>query len=126
MTDQGFREAFDATTTRVVDALTRIFGDASPATVFAAPERVGDQVFIPAAAWERVGGFGLGGGVGGEAGKGEGLGAGGGGGGMSQARPVAVIRLGPDGVEVRPVIDLTKVTVTVLLAAIGVWRVLRR
>jgi hypothetical protein len=39
---------------------------------------------------------------------------------------VAVIRVGRDGVEVTPVIDFTKIGVTLLLGVIGVWRVLRR
>ncbi len=37
-----------------------------------------------------------------------------------------MIRIGPDGAVVTPVVDLTKITVTALIAAIGVWRVLRR
>jgi len=39
---------------------------------------------------------------------------------------VAVIRVGPGGVEVSPVIDFTKIGVTLLLGAVGVWRALRR
>lgn len=45
---------------------------------------------------------------------------------LSQGRPVAVIRVSRDGVEVTPVIDFTKVGVTLLLGVIGVWRALRR
>jgi hypothetical protein len=37
-----------------------------------------------------------------------------------------VIRIGSDGVEVKPVIDFTKIGVTLLLSFVGVWRVLRR
>jgi uncharacterized spore protein YtfJ len=44
----------------------------------------------------------------------EGAGGGGGGGGGSMGRPVAVIVVGPDGVEVKPVIDLTKLALTAL------------
>ena len=43
-----------------------------------------------------------------------------------EGRPVAVIRVGPSGVEVKPVIDFTKIGVTVLLGAAGVWSALRR
>jgi hypothetical protein len=39
---------------------------------------------------------------------------------------VAVIRIGPSGIEIKPVLDLTRIGVTVVLAAIGVLRALRR
>lgn len=38
-----------------------------------------------------------------------GYGVGGGGGGLSTARPVAAISIGPDGVRVKPVVDVTKI-----------------
>lgn len=118
--------AADTVLSGLADALTRIFGEASPETLFTSPTKVGDDLVISAAAWERVGGFGFGTGEGqGEAGD-VGSGQGGGGGGMSQGRPVAVIRVGPGGVEVTPVIDFTKIGVTLLLGAVGVWRALRR
>ena len=53
-------------------------------------------------------------------------GAGGGGGGWSQGRPVAVIRITPAGVEVKPVIDVTKSGLTLLLGILGVWRAFRK
>ena len=76
-----------------------------------------------ASSWERGGGFGLGaapavtlrGGTGG----------GGGAGGGSQGRPVAVIRVGSGGIDVRPVFDFTKIALTLLLAFIGVWKALK-
>ncbi len=40
-------------------------------------------------------------------------------------KPVAVITVGADGIRVGPVIDLTKLVVTALLSALGVWRALR-
>jgi uncharacterized spore protein YtfJ len=111
---------------RITESLKNIFGDAPPASVFSAPEKVGDDVIIMAAAWERAGGFGFGSGSGEDEETGErGGGSGGGGGGSSQGRPVAVIRVGQTGIEVQPVIDFTKIGVTFLLAAIGVWRALR-
>jgi uncharacterized spore protein YtfJ len=111
---------------KVVDGLSTIFGDASPTSVFSSPEKVGDDVIIMAAAWERAGGFGFGSGSGEDEETGErGGGSGGGGGGTSQGRPVAVIRVTPSGIEVQPVIDFTKIGVTFLLAGIGVWRALR-
>lgn len=110
---------------QVVEGLNNMFGDASPSTVFSPPEKVGDDVIIMAAAWERAGGFGFGGGSGSDESGDQGEGSGGGGGGASQGRPVAVIRVTSSGVEVRPVIDFTKIGVTFLLASIGAWRVLR-
>lgn len=106
---------------RTVEGLEAVFGPASPAAVFSQPERLGDDLVITAASWERAGGFGFGGGEGPQ----NDGGGGGGGGGTSVGRPVAVIRVGAGGVEVEPVIDLTKLAVTALLSALGVWRVLR-
>lgn len=47
--------------------------------------------------------------------------AGGGGGGQAAGRPVAVITIGPDGVDVQPVLDRTRIALTALMAfgAIG-------
>jgi uncharacterized spore protein YtfJ len=121
MTDNTFEATLDRASARTVESLTAIFGEASPATIFSPPERVGDDLVVTAAAWDRAGGFGFGGG-----GDDSGAGAGAGGGGASQGRPVAVIRIGSDRVAVTPVVDLTKIAVTALLAAIGVWRAVRR
>ena len=124
MADSG--SASESVTAGIADVLTRVFGEASPDTLFSKPVKAGDDLIITASAWERAGGFGFGSGEGrGEAGD-VGTGQGGGGGGASQGRPVAVIRVGRDGVEVTPVIDFTKIGVTLLLGVIGVWRVLRR
>jgi uncharacterized spore protein YtfJ len=124
MTDD--RMSSEAVTSGLGDLLTRIFGEASPNTLFSEPAQAGNDLIITASAWERAGGFGFGTGEGrGEAGDG-GSGEGGGGGGMSQGRPVAVIRVGREGVEVTPVIDFTKIGITMLLGAFGIWRALRR
>ena len=105
---------------RTGELMRSFFGEAAPTTVFSEPHRVGDDIVITAAAWERVGGFGFGGG-----GDDDGGGGGGGGGGASQSRPVAVVRLTPAGTEVTPLPDVTKIAVTVILSALGVWRALR-
>jgi len=111
---------------RIDRSLEKLFGEASTNTVFSAPEAVGDDLVIFASAWERAGGFGYGAGSGTSESTGDqGEGGGGGGGGGSQGRPVAVIRVGAGGIQVEPVVDLTKIAVTFLLAAAGVWRVLR-
>lgn len=108
------------------DALTAVFGEAAPGTVFSEPTQVGDALVITAVAWERAGGFGFGGGEGAIEGANKGGGGGGGGGGASQGRPVAVIRISSAGLEVKPVIDFTKMGVTLLLGVLGVWRAFRK
>lgn len=107
----------------MLDGLSRVFPDAPVASVFSSPEHVGDDVVITAAAWERVGGFGFGSGESGKGGTDQGVG--GGGGGMSHGRPVAVIRVGEHGVKVVPVVDITRIGITVLATALGIWRALR-
>ena len=107
------------------DLLLGLFGEAHPGTVFSAPAEVADGVVVTAAAWERAGGFGFGGGGGGDAVE-SGFGSGAGGGGVSQGRPVAVIHVGASGIRVVPVLDFTKIGITLALAALGVWRALSR
>lgn len=109
----------------VAPQLTAIFGEAEPGTIFSKPEPVGDSLMFTASAWERAGGFGFGSGYGTAEGEPSG-GSGGGGGGASQGRPVAVIRVSPDGIQVKPVLDFTKIGVTVVLAFVGVLGMQRR
>ena len=85
--------------------------------VFAEPVRIGDRVVIPAASVEFSGGFGFGGDSQSN--------GGGGGGGYQAGRPVAIIEAGPDGVRVKPVIDFTRVGLTLVAAALTVWRASR-
>ena len=86
--------------------------------VFAEPVRIGDRVVIPAASIEFSGGFGFGGDAQSN--------GGGGGGGHQAGRPVAIIEAGPDGVSVKPVIDFTRVGLTLVAAALTVWRATRK
>jgi uncharacterized spore protein YtfJ len=123
MTDPG--ASVDSVGTRVETTLATLLGEVSASSVFSDPVTAGNDVVITAAAWERGGGFGFGAG-GGDSPEGSGSGGGGGGGGALQGRPVAVIRVGKDGIEVRPVIDYTRLGVTILLSALGVWKALRR
>jgi len=108
--------------TKANESLSTLLGEASPATIFSEPVVIGNDLVITAVAWERGGGFGFGGG--GDNEQGHGFGSGGGGGAVG--RPVAVIRVGPNGIVVQPVIDFTKVGITVLLAGLRVWKSLRR
>jgi uncharacterized spore protein YtfJ len=109
------------------DGLAKIFGDLSADKVFGI-EQVGDRLVITAAAIERAGGFGFGAGAGSDADQPDaaGGGGGGGGGGSGQARPVAIIEVTADGVSVRPVLDYTKIGITVLMSFLAAWKLIRR
>jgi uncharacterized spore protein YtfJ len=90
--------------------------------IFREPVHVGDRVVITAAALDIAGGMGFGNG-----GDNEGNGGGGGGaGGRTEGRPVAVIEVGPDGVTIRPIIDFTRIGVTLLVGAFAIWRAGRK
>jgi uncharacterized spore protein YtfJ len=107
-------ERIRATMSTGLDRLMNVSAD----RVFAEPVRIGDRVVIPAASVEFSGGFGFGG---------DNLSNGGGGGGGYQAgRPVAIIEAGPAGVRVKPVIDFTRVGLTLVAAALTIWRASRR
>jgi uncharacterized spore protein YtfJ len=93
-----------------------LFRAARPESLYSPPVVQGDYAVIIAS--EVAGGmgygFGGGGGIGtpteGEAAEG-GAGGGGGGGGSIMGRPVAAISVGPDGVHVQPIVDVTKIAI---------------
>ncbi len=126
MNEQMASADFDQVGQQTVTAIGEVLGEPTMGNIFSEARQVGDAIVITAGAWERAGGFGFGGGEGRSSDGETGSGAGAGGGGAAQGRPVAVIRVTPTGVEVTPVIDFTKIGVTVLLAGVGVWRALRR
>ena len=119
----GPRDAIDGIGTRVESGLARLMEGVGVEGVFGAPEQAGDRTVITAASVMRSGGFGFGGGV--DLEEDEQEVGGGGGGGHSLARPVAVIVVGPEGVEVKPVIDFTHIGVTLLATAVTMIRALR-
>ncbi len=90
---------------------------------YGTPLKVGDTLVIPAAEVISAMGFGLGsGGADSEEENAPGesssaSGSGGGGGGWAQSRPVAVIIASPDGVQIKPVIDTTKLALAALTTA---------
>jgi uncharacterized spore protein YtfJ len=99
------------------ELLEKLFTVAQPGAVYQEPVVSGDYTVITASELTAALGAGYGGG-GGFGPEGEeaaessattAAGMGGGGGGKITARPVAVISIGPDGVDVEPVVDATKI-----------------
>lgn len=126
--------AMDRNAEQAARIMDKLFAAAQPGAVFGEPVTSGNYTVITASEVGAGGGFGSGGGLGpsrqpgsrqqegeGDGGpqssRSEGAGFGGGGGGGSGGRPVAAIVIGPDGVTVRPILDVNKV----LLAAISAW-----
>jgi uncharacterized spore protein YtfJ len=119
-----------AAASRAAEVMERLIASADVSKVYAAPIEHGERLLIPAAEVVAAAGFGMGSGTGEQgvrAGRARrGGGGGGGGGGSTLARTVAVIVSSPEGVEVRPVIDLTKIALAALTAAGFVWAAWRR
>jgi uncharacterized spore protein YtfJ len=120
--------------------LERIFAAAQPGAVFSEPVVSGNYTIITASEVTSGGGFGSGVGFGPatpsakqqpgeEVSQSEQANSGGGGiggGGGSSGRPVAIIIIGPDGVTVKPVFDLTKIALAGITAGATMLAVLRR
>jgi uncharacterized spore protein YtfJ len=133
-----FLQSLQSESERRASALERLLSTADCSKVFGDPTTSGEYTVICAAEIAAGGGFGSGFGFGmpkqkdapaatedavpgdeRQAGRRptEGAGGGGGGGGGSMGRPVAAIVIGPDGVQVKPVLDMTKIGLT----ALGAW-----
>ena len=118
------------------ELMEKLFEVAQPEAVYSEPVTAGDYTVITAS--EVSVGMGIGFGVGGgnaseeasdegetpgaddveaEGGEASGFGGGGGGCGFSMGRPVAVISVGPGGVYVEPVRDVTKIGLALLTTA---------
>ncbi len=109
--------------TAVQDMLSNFMESARVEAVFGEPVRNGDTIIIPAAEVVSFAGFGVGSGSGptdegGLDAASTGRGGGGGGGGSVYSRPVAVVIASPEGVQVKPVVDLTKISLA-LLTTVG-------
>lgn len=108
--------------------ISKLFDVYQPGVVFSEPTTSGDHTVITAS--EVYAGVGLGFGRGsGGAPDTNGEGSGGGGGGGSAGRPVAAIIIGPKGVTVEPIVDVTKIALaffTTLGAMYMTWRTMRR
>jgi uncharacterized spore protein YtfJ len=113
-----------------VAVVEKLFDVAKPEAVYGEPVTAGEYTVITASEVKVGMGYGFGGGAGTgaesaaveveeedvaslEEGVAEeadaGFGHGGGGGGVSGSRPVAAISIGPEGVEVQPIVDVTKI-----------------
>ena len=105
----------------------KIFAAAQPGAVYSEPVTAGNYTVITASEIAAGGGFGFGSSTTPPQQQGEtsqpqaqpssGGGGGIGGGGGSTGRPVAIIIIGPDGVTVKPVVDVTKI----VLAGVTAW-----
>jgi uncharacterized spore protein YtfJ len=119
---------------RVGRVMEKLLDTADVAKVYGEPIAHGQLLLIPAAEVVAVAGVGMGAGgaVGFVAEQGQrsrGSGGGGGGGGRTMARSVAVIVASPDGVEVRPVFDWTKIALAAFTAAgfiVASWKGMKR
>jgi hypothetical protein len=87
----------------------RLFDAAQPDGAFGKPVTQGEYTVITAAEVSVSMGLGYGGG--------------GGGGGMATSRPIAAIEIGPEGVIVEPIIDVTKI-VLAFFTAMGTMAVM--
>jgi uncharacterized spore protein YtfJ len=120
---------------RIRESVEKLFTVAQPGTVFGEPVRSEGYTVIPTNEVMVGMGIGFGGGTGSgprpenaapDAAAPSGTGGGGGGGGGAQGRPVAVVVISPQGVEVKPVVDATKVAITLFTAMGAMWIALGR
>ncbi|MCC6603747.1 MAG: hypothetical protein IT327_11080 [Anaerolineae bacterium] len=114
------------------ELMGRLFDVTRPDAVFSQPVTVGDHTIINAS--EYSAGLGMGYGGGGGTGpnpdepehQANGFGGGGGGGGATMSRPVAAIIISPGGVRVEPIVDVTKIAITMFTALGAMAMALRK
>jgi uncharacterized spore protein YtfJ len=114
------------------ELMGKLFDVTRPDAVYSQPVTVGDYTVINAS--EYMVGMGVGYGGGGGTGPNEaaaegeasGYGGGGGGGGSTMARPVATIIITPDGVRIEPIVDVTKIAITMFTALGAMAMALRK
>jgi uncharacterized spore protein YtfJ len=114
VSDGGAREGFSDEVARRIGVLSgakqvsrAIERAASGEGAVGPTTTVGDHAVIPLLETYAQGGFGGGAGGGGDGDGDGGGGGGGGGGGLGRSRTIAVAIVGPDGVKIRPVVDVT-------------------
>ncbi len=114
------------------ELIGKLFDVTRPDAVFSQPVTVGDHTIITASEYSAGMGVGYGGGGGvgpaanEEASEPIGYGGGGGGGGGTTARPVATIIISPSGVRVEPIVDVTKIAITMFTALGAMAMALRK
>ncbi|MBN1878333.1 MAG: hypothetical protein JXA33_29215 [Anaerolineae bacterium] len=121
--------------------IEKLLAVAQPGSIFSSPVTCGEHTVITASEVTVSMGYGFGtGGAGGDkqdVAVGEeaatpavtqesGYGIGGGGGGYSGGRPVAVIGIGPEGVEVKPIVDETKIALAFFTALGSMFLMFRK
>jgi uncharacterized spore protein YtfJ len=118
---------------RVGHVLEKLLDTGSVSKVYGEPIRHGEALIIPAAEIVAIAGVGMGSGAGvsvlNRRPQSRGGGGGGGGGGKTLARSVAVIVSSPAGVEVKPVLDFTKIALAALTAAgfvMAAWKGMKK
>jgi len=114
----------------IADALAAV---SRPEAAVGAAVSAGGYTAVPLVETMFAGGYGMGLGGGNAPGSSEatdgqsmGGGGGGGGGGAGRSRVVAVLVVGPEGVELRPVVDVTRLGLAGIAAALGLVGILRR
>ena len=111
------------------ELIGKLFDVTRPDAVYGQPITVGEHTIITASEYTAGMGVGYGGGAGnspGSQGDATGFNGGGGGGGTTMARPVATIIIGPNGVRVEPVVDVTKIAITMFTALGAMAMALRK
>ena len=114
------------------ELIGKLFDVTRPDAVYSQPVTVGDYTIINASEYTAGMGVGYGGGGGTgpaaseETNEASGYGGGGGGGGTTMARPVATIIVSSSGVRVEPVVDVTKIAVTMFTALGAMAMALRK
>ncbi|TAK33844.1 MAG: hypothetical protein EPO21_11505 [Chloroflexota bacterium] len=104
----------------IVKALGQLASTARASAAFGEPHSLDGRTVIPVAEVMCGFGFGMGSGEGSSPGgvSGSGSGAGGGGGGGARSRPVAAIVVGPEGVHVRPILDMGQIYLAAITAGV--------
>ena len=116
---------------QLISSMEKLFSAARANAVFSEPVVSGNYTVITACEVTAGGGFGSGMGFGppeeqsGEAAQSQ-KASGGVGGGASSGRPVAAIIVGPDGVSVQPILDVTKVALAGIAFAGSIVVMLRK
>ena len=114
---QGAPPTADEALDRMGQLLQQLVASGGANAAFGEPRTVGDRTIIPAAEVMRAFGFGMGSSPGRGPGTGHtSAGSGGGGGGGTRTRPVAAIVVGPEGVYVQPIVDMTQIWLAALTA----------